>query len=83
MLSNEVNDLSAILHEIRLVSLAGICNNTDEHELRQNSLAQNMTFATQRNLAKGQVLAVGTFVKALTKQLRGSGQPDVDIFRWA
>lgn len=66
MLSKEVHDLSAILHEIHLTSLADIGNGGSEHELQQTSVAQNATFASQIKFAKGQIVALDAFVKALT-----------------
>lgn len=83
MLSNEVNDLSAILHEIHHASLPSVSNSNNEHELQQTSLAQNITFASQIHLAKGQVETLDAFVKSLSKSLQGGEKPGVDRIGWA
>ena len=82
MLSNEVNDLSAILHEIQLASQADFSNGRTELELQQTSLAQNTTFAAQMIVAKEQIIELDAFVKTLTKSLHGGGQLDVDRLGW-
>lgn len=82
MLSNEVNDLNAILNEISHASSANADEQITSSSIHQTALAQNIAISTQIRYAKEQIVELYAFIRSLRKCLPENGPVEIDRIGW-
>ena len=83
MLSNEVNDLNAILNEINHASSANIDGQSNTSGTQQNALSENTAVITQIRYLREQIIELDAFVRSLRKHSPESGSVEIDRIGWA
>lgn len=87
LLSNEVNDLSAILNEVRLACLADSRAPKEQSFSDQSSLSNRVTFATQVATqvghARDEVQSLDAIVKSLKTSPHSGRGIETERLRWA
>lgn len=82
MLSNEVNDLNAILNEISHAFSANVDGQITSSGIHQTALAQNIAISTQIRYAKEQIIELDAFVRSLRKYSLENGPVEIDRIGW-
>lgn len=82
MLSNEVNDLNAILNEIDHSSSANTDGQNTTPSAQQNALIGNKAVVTQIRYLKEQVIELNDFVMSLRRQPPDNGSVEIDRVGW-
>ena len=82
MLSNEVNDLNAILNEINHSSSANTDGQNATPSTQPNALLENKAVVTQIRHLKEQIIELNDFVMSLRRQSPDSGSVEIDRLGW-
>ena len=80
MLSNEVNDLNAILNEINPASLDG---QITVSSTQRTALSENAGIITQLGYLKEEIIKLDAFVRSLRKHSPENGSVEIDRIGWA
>lgn len=81
MLSNEVNEMTAVLTEIEHVGLASTCGNNITFDVPNSHLTENIPIEMLFRSVRIQLVELDTFVKSLRKDAFEGVK--IDRIRWA